>query len=86
MSEEVIEGYKVFNNDWTCRDFKYEVGETYKHGGEIKWCESGFHFCKKLKDCFNYYEMVPWNKIARVKAVGEVIDKGDDSKVVTEII
>lgn len=23
-----MKGYKVFNGDWTCRDFKYEVGKT----------------------------------------------------------
>ena len=26
-----IKGYKVFNPDWTCRDFQYEVGKTFKH-------------------------------------------------------
>lgn len=24
---EPIKGYKVFNPDWTCRDFQYEVGK-----------------------------------------------------------
>lgn len=48
-----IKGYKVFNPDWTCRDFQYEVGKTYKHNGNIKMCGAGFHFCQKLSDCFN---------------------------------
>lgn len=26
---EPIKGYKVFNPDWTCRDFQYEVGKTF---------------------------------------------------------
>lgn len=27
---EPIKGYKVFNPDWTCRDFQYEVGKTFE--------------------------------------------------------
>jgi len=23
-------GYKVFNSDWTCKDFQYKVGKTYE--------------------------------------------------------
>lgn len=26
---EPIKGYKVFNPDWTCRNFQYEVGKTF---------------------------------------------------------
>ena len=25
-----VKGYKVFNSDWTCRDFQFEVGKTYE--------------------------------------------------------
>lgn len=25
-----MRGYKVFNSDWTCRGFQYEVGKTFK--------------------------------------------------------
>lgn len=25
-----MKGYKVFNKDWTCRGFQYEVGKTYE--------------------------------------------------------
>jgi len=44
-------GYKVFNPDFTCRNFKFKVGETYKHDGEIEMCSEGFHFCTKAQDC-----------------------------------
>ena len=57
-----MRGYKVFNNDWTCRDFQYEVGKTYKHDGKISLCGSGFHFCEKAVDCFNYYGFSSENK------------------------
>lgn len=68
-----MKGYKVFNPDWTCRGFRYEIGKTYKHEGEIEICKEGFHFCEKLIDCFNYYPFDPQNKVAVIDATGEVI-------------
>ena len=84
-----MKGYKVFNSDWTCRGFRYKVGETYKHKGEIKICKAGFHFCKKLVDCFNYYTFNPKNKVAVVEATGGVIEEESNysnSKCVTDEI
>ena len=43
-----LKGYKGFNKDLTCRDFQYEIGKEYKHEGNIKLCNKGFHFCKRL--------------------------------------
>ena len=82
--KEKITGYKVFNHDWTCRGFKYEIGKTYTHEGEISLCQEGFHFCKNLMDCFDFYDCVTWNKIAKVEALGEV--KTDNKKCVTNKI
>lgn len=79
-----VKGYKVFNPDWTCLDFQYEVGKTYKHCGEIAVCERGFHFCEKLADCFSYYNFDPANKVAEVVATGKVDRSDDDSKVCTD--
>lgn len=83
-----MKGYKVFNSDWTCRGFQYKVGETYKYEGEISICETGFHFCKKLVDCFNYYTFDPENKVAIIEATGEIIEKSDcsNNKCVTNEI
>lgn len=25
-----MKGYKVFNSDWTCRGFQYDVGQVYE--------------------------------------------------------
>ena len=51
-----MKGYKVFCSDWTCLGFQYEVGKTYEMDAtEIKLCNRGFHFCKRLVDCFSYY-------------------------------
>ena len=77
-------GYKVFNPDWTCKGFQYEVGKTYVHDGQIAICKEGFHFCKKASDCFNYYEFDSKNKVAEVEANGLVI--ADGNKYVTDKI
>ncbi len=80
-----IKGYKVFNPDWTCRGFQYEVGKTFKHEGNIEMCGAGFHFCQKVSDCFNYYGFDSNNKVAEVEAIGNVETKGDKS-VTDEIV
>lgn len=75
---------------WYCdggdERFYYEIGKTYKTDEALKCCSSGFHFCKKLKDCFRYHECVTWNKIALVEAVGEIDESEDDSKCATNKI
>ena len=72
-------GYKVFNPDFTCRGFKYEVGKTYKHDGPLSIRHSGFHFCREVADCFNYYSFDPKNKVAEIEATGLVESDGDKS-------
>jgi len=74
----------VFDPDWTCRGFRYEVGKTYEHKGELELCRSGFHFCKKAIDCFKYYEFNPNNKVAEVVALGRIIEGDGDTKCVTD--
>lgn len=76
---ETIKGYKVFNPDWTCRGFQYEVGKTFEHNGNIEMCGKGFHFCRKASDCFNYYSFNSDNKVAEVEALGLVETDGDKS-------
>lgn len=79
-------GYKVFNKDWTCRGFQYKVGGIYEIGENPKCCKVGFHFCKRLKDCFNYYGFSPNNKVAIVEALGVIDENRVDSKVCTNKI
>ena len=75
-----MKGYKVFNPDWTCKGFKYEVGKKYHCDGEISCCKNGFHFCTKLADCFNYYEFNSNNKVAEIEASGDIDSKEDNTK------
>ena len=81
-----MKGYKVFNGDWTCRDFKYEVGKTYEMEESPKCCGRGFHFCTNLADCFNYYSFNTNNKVAEVEALGEIDKDDDDTKHCTNKI
>ena len=79
-----MKGYKVFNKDWTCRGFQYEVGKTYEMEKAPVCCDRGFHFCERLVDCFNYYIFNSKNKVAEVEALGK-IDKGDNKSCTNKI-
>ena len=71
--KNAIKAYKAFNRDLTCKGFQYEVGKEYHHKGKLELCESGFHACPKLADCFKYYrfseqetraaEVLVWGKV-----------------------
>lgn len=81
-----VQGFKVFNPDWTCRGFQYEVGKTYEMDSLPICCSRGFHFCLKAADCFSYYGFNPDNKVAEVIAYGEVDSESDNSKCCTNKI
>ena len=84
--QNVVHGFKVFNPDWTCRGFQYEVGKIYEMSDSPICCTRGFHFCTKAADCFNYYSFNPENKVAEVVALGEVDSENDDTKCCTNKI
>ena len=82
-----IEAYKVFDSNWTCRGFHYEVGQTYTMDGPIEICQRGFHACTKLADCFSYYDFDPKNKVAKVILSGKIVKThyGDSKIAASEI-
>ena len=81
LHNDTITGYKVFNNDFTCRNYKFKgVGATHIFEGIPVLCESGFHFCTTLEDCFNYYEIKSNMIICEVQATGYTDAKDDCSK------
>ena len=84
--QEAVRGYKVFNPDWTCRHFQYEVGKVFEEDVEPLCCDRGFHFCLKAADCFNYYSFNSNNKVAEVVALGAVDYSEDNSKACTNKI
>ncbi len=70
--QKVVKGYKVFNPDWTCRGFQYEVGKCYEIPEKPVVCKRGFHFCKNLLDCYEHYRFDENNKVAEVTAYGDI--------------
>ena len=81
-----MRGYKVFNSNWTCRGFRYEVGKIYEMEDEPRCCRVGFHFCKELTDCFYYYDFNHNNKVAIIEALGDIDEEISDSKCCTNKI
>ena len=67
-----FKAFKVFNDDWTCNHFQYMVGQTYTMTEELNICQTGFHFCPKLMNCFSYYDFNATNKVAEVEILGKV--------------
>ena len=81
-----MKGFKVFNLDWTCKGFQFEVGKTFTEDVTPVCCDRGFHFCTKAADCFKYYSFDPDNKVAEVEALGDIDTNNDDSKCSTNKI
>jgi hypothetical protein len=69
--DDTITGYKVFNHDFTCRDYDFQgVGTTHTYEDTPVLCQSGFHFCTTLQDCFKYYNITPHMIVCEVQATG----------------
>ena len=85
-ANKIIRGYKVFNPDWTCKGFQFEVGKTFTEDVTPVCCDRGFHFCTKAVDCFKYYSFDPDNKVAEVEALGDIDTNNNDSKCSTNKI
>ena len=73
--------YKGFNADFTCRGFRFEVGETYTVAGKIVACRNGFHACENPFDVWSYYPVVADDgsmaRYAEVEMSGATAKDGD---------
>ena len=86
-NKEIIKGYKGFNPDLTCRDFKYEVGKEYDIDKAVS-CQTGFHFCENPFDVLNYYAPSSekgMNRFCEVEGSGEFDKSGNDKVACTHI-
>lgn len=73
-----MKGYKGMDKDMTCRGMHFEIGKTYHINGEIKLCENGIHFCEKLSNVFNFYDMDD-SRYFEIEAFGTVKSDGNKS-------
>ena len=86
-----MKAYKVFNSDWTCYGFQFEVGKEYKLDVNPIFCEVGFHFCQNPANCFKYYDFDPKNHVAEIEVLGIIVGTPEEKecsnhiKVVREI-
>ena len=67
---EVI-AYKGMKSDMTCRDFKYEIGKTYKTD-KAELCKCGFHACLNPRDVLFYYPKYISSRYFKVLLSGEI--------------
>ncbi len=70
MSQQFIDfmtGYKATDKDMKCRGFQFELGKWYEHKGEVRECESGFHFCEQPSGVYAYYT-TPGTRVFKIEA------------------
>ena len=66
-----IMGFKVTDENMKCRDVQFTLNTKLSVKGDVVISENGFHFCKELKDCFNYYAFEPENRVFLVEGSGD---------------
>ena len=78
-----MKGYKITNKDMTCLNYQYELNKEFildtEKEGKLEICESGFHFCKKMEDCFDYYNFYNGERLFEIETLGEIITEGNKS-------
>ena len=80
-----MEGYKAFDKNLKCRGMQYEIGKEYELGETPIPCQRGYHFCKTVADCYNFYDRTEETRICKVEAFGE-IQTDDEIKYCTDKI
>lgn len=79
--EETVTSIKGFDQSFACRDFKFEVGQTYEHTGPVKACESGFHAISGHPlEVLSYYPPTT-SRYAIVTQSGTLARHCEDSKI-----
>jgi hypothetical protein len=80
-----MKGYKGFNKDSTCQNFKFKEGKEYQETA-AELCNRGFHFTEYPLDVFGYY--APAESIYReveTDGVSDEKESGDTKRVCTKI-
>jgi len=84
MQKTSVKGYKIFNQNWTCKDTQFILGKVNRYdeneNGTIEMCEKGFHFCQNPLNCLLYY---PFDKLHKYAEIVAVNDPSKNLKVIT---
>ncbi len=84
-NEQPIITVKGFDQNLRCRDYQFEVGQTYTHEGTVEVCKSGFHAVEYALDVFGYYPPGD-SRYCVVAQSGQIGRQDDDSKIVSASI
>ena len=80
-----MRAYKIFNPNFTCRGFQFEVGGRYKIDSKPELCANGFHACVRPAKCFEYYSFDSNNIVCEVELHGEVVGSEEDKVCTNDI-
>jgi hypothetical protein len=81
-----MRAFKVFNSDWSCNGYSFATKsgnfskKVFAQKGELELCSNGFHFCRKLANCFDYYSFDSDNRVAEIEVIGDYIGDKDDKE------
>lgn len=81
----VVEGYKIFNSDWTSRDKQYSCPGYFEEDVVPEVCIRGMHFFTDIEFYFRLFPLEKDIHIAKVIAVGD-IDEGSFTNCCTNKI
>ena len=84
--DKKMRGFKAFNEDLTCRGFRYEIGHTYEFDGKPIPDKQGFHFCKSIADCYEYYSRTNDTRICVIDAIGNISTDDDINYCTNKIV
>lgn len=73
-----MKGYKAFekiaDGILIGKHQSYNIKGEYHLNQSPELCFKGFHFCTKLDDVFNYYDLNNQTIVCEVEAIGEITD------------
>lgn len=66
-----VTGFKGTDKNMRCRDCQFEIDKQFDmpENDQIVMCHSGFHFCDKLNNVYDYYAVQDGNRFFEVKAL-----------------